>query len=101
MTAAQRKMGFSLYVLQAVGAVGALGVLISLASHRFTGIFIFGMLTGLSGMFINRIARKNPGALQRSRFVTRIHLLFLWSVIGCIALLLIGAPLLQLLNQHH
>jgi hypothetical protein len=98
MTTALRKMGFSLYVLQ---AVGALGVLISLASHRFTGIFIFGMLTGLSGMFINRIARKNPGVLQRSRFITRIHLLFLWSIIGCIALLLIGVPLLQLLNQHH
>jgi hypothetical protein len=98
MTTAQRKLGFSLYVLQ---AVGALGILISLASHRFTGVFIFGMLTGLSGMFINRISRKNPGVLQRSGFITRMHLLFLWSVIGCIALLLIGVPLLQLLNQHH
>ena len=98
MTTAQRKMGFSLYVLQ---AARALGVLISLASHRFIGIFIFGMLTGLSGMLINRIARQNPGVLQRSRLITRINLLFLSSVIGCIALLLIGAPLLQLLNQHH
>lgn len=98
MTTAQRKMGFSLYVLQ---AVGVLGVLISLASHRFTGIFLFGMLTGLSGMFVNRIVRKNPGVLQRSRFITRIHFLFVWAVIGCIALLLIEAPLLRLLNQHH
>ncbi|KFX66307.1 hypothetical protein [Paraburkholderia fungorum] len=98
MTKTLRKMGFSLYILQ---AVGILGVLISLAHHRVAEILIFGLLTGLSGVLINRIVRQNPGVLQRSGFITRIHMLFLWSVIGCIALLLIGPPLLQLLNQHH
>ena len=88
-------MGFSLYILQ---AVGILGVLISLAHHRVAEILIFGLLTGLSGVLVNRIVRRNPGVLQRSGFITRIHTL---CVIGCIALLLIGPPLLQLLNQHH
>ncbi len=95
MTTGQRMTGFGLYVLQ---AVGALGVLISLASHRTAGIVIFALLTGLSGMLINRIVRRNPGVLQRSRFATKIHVLFLWCIAGCIAVLLIGSPLLQLLN---
>lgn len=98
MTTGLRKMGFSLYALQ---AVGALGVLISLANHRTAGILIFGLLTGLSGVFINRIVRQNPGVLQRSRIATTIHVMFLWCIAGCIALLLIGAPLLQLLNLRH
>lgn len=98
MTTIQRKMGFSLYVLQ---AIGALGVLISLASHRFAGIFIFGILAALSGIFINRIVRKNPRVLQRSKVITWIHMLFLWAVMGCIALLLIVVPLLRLMTQPH
>ena len=77
MTTGQRKMGFSLYLLQ---AVGALGVLISLANHRTAGILIFGLLAGLSGVLINRIARQNPAVLRRSAFTTRIHVLFLWCV---------------------
>nr|WKF61520.1 hypothetical protein HUO10_006051 [Paraburkholderia busanensis] len=98
MTSAQRMTGFSLYVLQ---AVGALGVLISLASHRSTGIIIFALLTALSGLFINRIVRSNPGVLRRSRLMTRIHVLFLWCIVGCIACILIGAPLARLMAQRH
>jgi hypothetical protein len=98
MTTGQRKMGFSLYLLQ---AVGALGVLISLANHRTAGILIFGLLAGLSGVLINRIARQNPAVLRRSAFTTRIHVLFLWCVAGGIALFLIGAPLRHLLNLRH
>ena len=98
MTTGLRKMGFGLYALQ---AMGALGVLISLANHRTAGILIFGLLTGLSGMLINRIVRQNPGVLQRTRIATKIHALFLWCVAGSIALLLIGAPLLQLMNLRH
>lgn len=98
MATGQRMTGLGLYVLQ---AVGVLGVLISLASHRTAGIVIFGLLSALCGMFINRIMRLNPGVLQRSRFVTRIHVLFLWCVLGCIAFLLIGVPLLRLFSQRH
>ncbi|MFM0041011.1 hypothetical protein [Paraburkholderia sediminicola] len=98
MTTTQRRMGFSLYVLQ---AVGILGVLVSLANHRTAGIFLSALLTGISAMLINRIVRRHPGVLQRSTFITRIHLLFLWCVIGCIGLLLIGPSLLQLLNVRH
>lgn len=98
MTTGQRMTGFSLYVLQAVGAIG---VLISLAGHRIAGIVIFGLLIGLSSMLINRIVRLNPGVLKRSRIMTRIHMLFLWCVIGCIAFLLIGVPLLRIMSQRH
>jgi hypothetical protein len=98
MTVEKRKIGFMLYALQ---AIAVLGVLISLARHETTGTIIFGLLAGLSSFLVNRIVRPNPGVLRRSRSTTTVHILFLWCVAGCIALFLIGTPLLHLFTLRH
>ncbi len=99
MAATQSK---PIIALRFLHVICALGVLISLITHRVPGIVISGLLAGGCSVVINRISRQNPASNQRpSARTSKAYVVCLWGIAGCIALVLIGVPYLAIFAHRH
>jgi len=84
--------------LRFLHVISVVGVLFSLVTHKTAGLVVFGVLAVGCSLLISRIARQNPAIFQGR--ASKVYVVCMWAIAGCIALVLIGVPYLGILMRR-